>query len=317
MSSDFRLQREEGLRAEEEVKALADELHLEAKEAALAEAKTAAAVQSTAAAASAAEAAGEGTNLSEAVQDWRVGVSELREALSRAWAAEDARNEVQEGGEEDSILSVEVEDVVVAAVRGVLSTELFELRVRVQEELAQQAAAMTSHVADSAEAAAADLSTVRGELADVAGDGVELRRQLLALCDARNLVARPPAIVDETRPLRTLVAEAEGEEDDEKEEDSTMATLLSSTTGPNAHALTALRTRLERTEARQWGTLGEVRSRCTEVRDDLQRVRGEVGSLAARVDAGEQNASRGLVMLQTALEALRIEHAELRRSVLK
>merc|ERR1712085_45492 len=149
-------------------------------------------------------------------------------------------------------------------------------------ELSQSSAACTQALRRSE----ADLGSLRDELADIAGDGIELRRQVLALCtqssEDRAEVAALPGI---------------GEEE----------------SGAEAREIIALRDRLEQLEARDVDS--EVRSQCRNLSDSVRATRVELADLVARMAAGEQNATRGLTMLQQAVEGVRVEHKDLRQAM--
>ena len=76
--------------------------------------------------------------------------------------------------------------------------------------------------------------------------------------------------------------------------------------------MVALRTCVERSELKQWDALGELRSRCCELAEGLTTLRKELSRLEAKVDAGGQNTSRGISVLQRAIEVIHSEQREVR-----
>merc|ERR1712194_174072 len=104
--------------------------------------------------------------------------------MGKAWAAEESA-------------SPEEEHSIVTAVTSAFGSELREVRLHMGSELSQSSAACTQALRRSE----ADLGSLRDELADIAGDGIELRRQVLALCtqssEDRAEVAALPGIGEE------------------------------------------------------------------------------------------------------------------------
>eukprot|EP00930_Biecheleria_cincta_P016836 TRINITY_DN13564_c0_g1_i1.p1 TRINITY_DN13564_c0_g1~~TRINITY_DN13564_c0_g1_i1.p1 ORF type:complete len:2529 (-),score=664.66 TRINITY_DN13564_c0_g1_i1:53-7279(-) len=116
-------------------------------------------------------------------KEWSVGFSELSSALRETWEVEDAPVAAVPGQ------SVQAEQLAflqesVVELRGSLSVELWEVRRRFSEEFAAQAADFGRQLSQGWETSSADLDGVRADLAEVVGDSVELRKQLLALCKA-------------------------------------------------------------------------------------------------------------------------------------
>lgn len=182
-----------------------------------------------------------------------------------------------------------VKEEAAATACTAVQTELHRMRRDFAKEFGVLEAATRARLDEAA--SAIDLEALQGHVADVVGDGVELRRQVLALCEAS---CPPPPLPPE--PSRGRAGLAAGAAD----------------CGPQ---VAALRSRLDRAEAQRWDTLGEVRSRCAEVMESVGFLQGEVDRLTAKVDAGEQNSSRGFALLQQALEAVRMDQRELRRGL--
>lgn len=223
--------------------------------------------------------------LSDAIDELRSGVVDLRSALCRAWDVDDfsaesasikaANVQVLRSEVEASAVAAATEQVT--ALKELLDAEQRHLREQISKELLGQLA----ELADGSAAVESELEVFRSGLAEVIGDGVEMRRQVLELCDV-------------WRHSASAGKELQGD---------------------GGSHVAALRTRLERVEGAKWDALDEVRSRIAEAAESASSAQREVEILAARVDAGEQNASRGLVMLQQAIEALQQEQAEMRKLV--
>eukprot|EP00933_Yihiella_yeosuensis_P058209 TRINITY_DN5851_c2_g1_i1.p1 TRINITY_DN5851_c2_g1~~TRINITY_DN5851_c2_g1_i1.p1 ORF type:complete len:370 (+),score=104.02 TRINITY_DN5851_c2_g1_i1:112-1110(+) len=223
-------------------------------------------------------------------ENWGSGFSELRAALQNAFVADvqdsEARKEHQRGDETDKavnsagrswiadsarydILSVQATSQVhsqqlagleesLVELKGAFSVELWEVRRHLTEELGVQASSFNARLAAGSACATAEVDGLRSELSEALEDSIELRRQLLALCEAR---AR-----------------------DERE-----------------HAMQPL--------------VAAPRHEGSAASSPPMALQSDVEVLAARQEAAEQNSSRGIALLQQAVEALSIEHKLIRSSL--
>eukprot|EP00927_Polykrikos_kofoidii_P024293 TRINITY_DN22112_c0_g1_i1.p1 TRINITY_DN22112_c0_g1~~TRINITY_DN22112_c0_g1_i1.p1 ORF type:complete len:2066 (-),score=374.45 TRINITY_DN22112_c0_g1_i1:93-5507(-) len=278
------------------------------------------------------------------VEEWHEGMAELREALCRTWALEsepapstlalggsgchisaaakaatlaaentcqelivsfDARLEAAVTDSAEALAAQTVQEARLAALRhdleamrgdtseaveayhestlavhDMIGLESREAREFTSLELQRHASAVAKYLAELA--TAEELEGVRYKLAEAIGDGVELRRQVLALCKKQ---AEP------TKGAKEAAAAAEEICDEFRRQ------------------LTGLQGRVEHTEVWQWDTLGEMRERCADVAGGLGHVRDEVERLTEKVNAVEQNTSRGIALLQQAIAAVCAERA--------
>lgn len=205
-----------------------------------------------------------------------------------------------------------------AAAQELLGVKLKEVRDQMQKDLSKHVADVHARVGERSAALVADwasqralcakmggdLEALQGHLAEVVDDSVEMRRQVLSLCEARN---RRASRLEEQELISETALKRGGDESfrEVRQECRETAERLGVLSEEVAAVL----------GAHESTSLGEVRSRCAEVANSMSFVQDEVDRLAAQVSAGEQNASRGLCLLQQAIEALQVDQTELRRAV--
>ncbi|CAE8721354.1 unnamed protein product [Polarella glacialis] len=245
-----------------------------------------------------------------ALEEWRSGLSELRTALAvRSWELDENLSAAPKPSNIEALASREVdmsfelstfqamaqtqaEQIArlqgsLVEVRGSLSVELWEARQHLSEELAAQAALSAQLIEGSEAQAAAELEGVRNELAEAVEDSIELRQQLLALCRAK-----------EAEATIAQCSSCGG---------SSEVPARNATQPSNSNVQLSLSQLLDELQ-------GSVGKRFKEAMGSVGKVKVRVDVLAARQEAAEQNASRGIALLQQAVQALS-EQQDLRRKL--
>lgn len=201
--------------------------------------------------------------IGSAAMRWAGNVRELKAAMHVTWEAEDAlMAETQIVAPAAPAVKLEQFEVALDAVRSNMSRELNNTKNSLETQLAKCEAVALSEC----RAMAQGLQHLRASMAEAVGDSVELRHQVLALCQLR------------ADPDRSAEASLKD--------------------------IAALRARFVRSEDRQREVVAEVRGRVGGLEQSLTEVRGKLGHIADQVDAEGQNATRGLALLQSAVEAL-------------
>jgi len=225
-----------------------------------------------------------------------------------------------------------------AAAQELLGGKLKELREHTQKELSKHSADIHARMAERSAALVADwasqralcakmggdLETLQGHLAEVVDDCVEMRRQVLSLYEARS--RRAPRFEEQELLSDSAIRRGDDEslrgvrqecrETAERlgalsEEVAALLNARNHGSGGDCGSCLQMETCLHLDGV----TLGEVHSRCVDVANSLTLVQDEVDRLTAQVSAGEQNASRGLCLLQQGIEALQAEAGRLEKTV--
>jgi len=178
------------------------------------------------------------------------------------------------------------------ATHGVLreqQLQLDEFRCQMSEDLEERVDAMVATLDEqsgiqhsSTAALRLDMEALKSEMADALGDGVQMCRQVLALHGTDASISQQVAIAEDEEVLWQLKA---------------------------------VQNKFERTEAQQQEAVAEVRTRCSEFTGNLRLLRSDADRLASKLEAGEQNSSRGIALLQRAVEVVNAEQEDLRRTV--
>jgi len=180
-----------------------------------------------------------------------------------------------------------------------LSKALLETRGHFNSELSAHAVGMRTYVAERVATIStdwgshreaqqalstklgADIDTLQRHLAEVVDDSLDMRKQVLTLCDARCQSAHGNSglhIHDLSQRLNAL-----------SDDVSALSHTLAS---PQSQQIAAIR---------------------TEVGASVVALQGEVRRLSSQLVAGEQNAQRGLSLLQRAVESLQDELHQLKQ----
>jgi len=280
VSVELELQREEGVRSERVLATLSAELRT---------------ITSEEGSVGGCKADRDDLQLTSAVEEWSAGLTELRGALCRAWEAEDAS---------------------AAAAAAMLTLHRAQSEEFAEVSVAAAAASWAKECAQNQDIHASlcgDIQTLREHLTEVVDDSVEMRRQVLILCEERQ--GHPPLLALPRRDDEPCGQHCECALNSERLSrlSCEVAGMLAAQPALDREdpLLAAFRSRLERTEVRSWDTIGEVRSRCADLKDSSDQMQAEIDRLVARVVAGEQNASRGLSLMQQAIEVLQAQQIDL------